>query len=254
MTMKFNHQIFCFLVGLFAALMGGCGEQDRNSGHVNHEESFVGATFKAGKGVMVSDKTRQILDLTLVDVTEKHTPYIIPLNVQIFGETHRFSHIDMHHTGCDIHGSGFLSPDHAARLEPRQIVKVATPDGQSLEGFVISTQNNLAQGEIEVLIGIPHASDKLKEGDFVAATIIIPRKNPVITIPRSALLSTIENTYVYTVNGDAFYRTLVQVGNETENEVEIVDGLFVGDQIVTKPVETLWLIELRATKGGAHCH
>ena len=36
--------------------------------------------------------------------------------------------------------------------------------------------------------------------------------------------------------------------------VEITDGLLAGDQVVTKPVETLWLIELRATKGGGHSH
>jgi len=36
--------------------------------------------------------------------------------------------------------------------------------------------------------------------------------------------------------------------------VEIVDGLLAGDAVVTKPVQTLWLIELRATKGGGHSH
>ena len=30
--------------------------------------------------------------------------------------------------------------------------------------------------------------------------------------------------------------------------------LLAGDQIVVKPVQTLWLIELRATKGGGHSH
>jgi multidrug efflux pump subunit AcrA (membrane-fusion protein) len=44
------------------------------------------------------------------------------------------------------------------------------------------------------------------------------------------------------------------VGSEADGWVEITDGLLAGDQVVTKPVQTLWLIELRATKGGGHSH
>jgi multidrug efflux pump subunit AcrA (membrane-fusion protein) len=46
----------------------------------------------------------------------------------------------------------------------------------------------------------------------------------------------------------------VKTGSEADGKIEITDGLFQGDQVVAKPVETLWLIELRATKGGGHSH
>jgi hypothetical protein len=39
-----------------------------------------------------------------------------------------------------------------------------------------------------------------------------------------------------------------------QGSVVIMDGLSVGDEIVAKPVKQLWLIELRATKGGQHSH
>jgi len=243
------------LIFAASAFLVGCGQaKEAHHDEEGHEESASGATFKPGKGVMISDETRQILGLAISDVTEEKLPNVIRLNVQIFGETHRFSDADMDHTGCDVHGSGFLSPDQVSLVESKQAVKVLTADNRSFDGFVLSVKNSLAQGEAEVLIGIKDASTHLKDGDFVTATIFIPRDEPVTVIPRSSLLRTAEGTFVYVVNGDAFYRTAVKVGSETEEQVEIMDGLFAGDQVVAKPVETLWIIELRATKGGGHSH
>jgi multidrug efflux pump subunit AcrA (membrane-fusion protein) len=66
-------------------------------------------------------------------------------------------------------------------------------------------------------------------------------------------LRAVDGTFVYAVNGDSYFRTAVKVGAESESMVEITDGLLAGDAVVTKPVDVLWLIELRATKGGGGC-
>ena len=55
-------------------------------------------------------------------------------------------------------------------------------------------------------------------------------------------------------NGDHLLRTPVTTGVENAEHVEITDGIYVGDVVATHPVETLYLIELRATKGGGHSH
>jgi multidrug efflux pump subunit AcrA (membrane-fusion protein) len=60
--------------------------------------------------------------------------------------------------------------------------------------------------------------------------------------------------FVYVLNGEAFLRTAVTTGARRGEFTEITDGLYSGDQIVVRPVETLYLIELRATKGGGHSH
>jgi multidrug efflux pump subunit AcrA (membrane-fusion protein) len=56
------------------------------------------------------------------------------------------------------------------------------------------------------------------------------------------------------VNGEAYQRTAVKTGAEADGLVEITDGLLEGDSVVTKPVESLYLVELRAVKGGGHSH
>jgi hypothetical protein len=41
---------------------------------------------------------------------------------------------------------------------------------------------------------------------------------------------------------------------ETPDRVEVSGGLYEGDTIAVRPAERLYLIELRATKGGGHSH
>jgi multidrug efflux pump subunit AcrA (membrane-fusion protein) len=162
--------------------------------------------------------------------------------------------LDIDHTGCQFHGSGFLPAEKTALLQPKQPVTLKTSRGERLDGFVVAVQKPLAHGEIEIIVGVTTAGTELKDGEFVSATISVPRNEPVIVIPRSALLRTVEGTYVYAVNGDAYYRTAVTVGSSTDDKLEVIDGLYAGDRVVAKPVETLWIIELRATKGGGHSH
>ncbi len=233
---------------------GDHGKEKAASGGHSEEESPSGASFKPGKGILFTDETSKILGLEVVDVTEELLPQIVALNIQIFGETHRFTDLNMDHTGCQFHGSGVSPPDKAVLVKPKQPVQFKTTRGEMLDGFVVAVQEPLTHGEIEIIVGVTTAGSDLKDGEFVSATIAVPSHNPVTVIPSSALLRTVQGTYVYAVNGDAYYRTAVTVGGSAEGKIEILDGLYAGDQVVAKPVETLWLIELRATKGGGHSH
>jgi hypothetical protein len=223
-------------------------------GHDHHEESPSGASFKAGKGVLVTAETKGILGVEVVDVTEQKLPVQIRFNLQVFGEKHQHPIQENDHTGCDVHGSGFVPSDQAAVLHAGQPVQIQSRSNELLAGVVLAVERAFLLGENEVIVGLTNATHKLKPGDFLAAVVTLPREASVTVIPRSALLRTSEGTFVYTVNGDAFFRTPVTVGSEADDLLEITDGLLAGDQVVTKPVETLWLIELRATKGGGHSH
>ncbi len=247
--------------------LAGCGQQEGN-GHDHgaekagdkgdapgpEAESPSGAAFKAGKGVILTEETRKILGVEVTDVTEQKLPAEIRFNVQVFGEKHHHAIQADDHTGCDVHGSGFLPLDKAAVLRAGQPVQIQTRANEALAGVVLAVEKALALGESEVIVGATNATDKLKPGEFLSAVVTLPREDAVAVIPKSALLRTSEGPFVYAVNGDAYFRTAVKVGAESGDWLEITDGLFAGDAVVTKPVETLWLIELRATKGGGHAH
>ncbi len=237
----------------------GCGRKggdhpSQTESGSGKEESPSGASFKTGKGITLKEETSKILGLEIVDVTEELLPEIVRLNIQIFTETHRLTDLNIDHTDCQFHGSGFLPSDKAALVKPKQAVEFQTSRGETLKGFVVALQKPLTHGEIEIIVGVTTAGSQLKDGEFVNATISVPRNDPITVIPSSALLRTVTGTYVYAVNGAAYYRTAVTVGGSAEGKIEITDGLYAGDRVVAKPVETLWIIELRATKGGGHCH
>lgn len=262
--MKFARFISLLVAGV---LIAGCGHKEgdghehgkeeahgEDDGHGHGEESPSGASFKESKGVMMTDETRKILGVEVAEVVEQKLPTQIRFNMQVFGEKHHHAIQDDDHTGCDVHGSGFLSPDKASVIRAGQSVQVQTGNNTVLPGVVLAIEPALALGETEVVVGLTNATDKVKPGEFLSAVISLTRENVVTVIPRSALLRTSEGTFVYTLNGDAYLRTAVKVGTEANGSLEITDGLVVGDVVVTKPVETLWLIELRATKGGGHSH
>ena len=251
-----------FSLLLIVALIGGCGPKGGNArdahgnedGHSHDAESPSGASFKENKGVMLTEETRNILGLEVAEVVEQKLPAQIRFNLQVFGEKHHHALQDADHTGCDVHGSGFLPPDKVTSVRAGQPVQVQTRDNTALTGAVLAVEPALALGETEVVVGLTNATEKVKPGEFLSAVITRPRDNTVMVIPRSALLRTAEGTFVYTVNGDAYMRTAVKIGTEADGKLEITDGLLAGDSVVTKPVETLWLVELRATKGGGHSH
>ena len=226
----------------------------KDDGHGHGEESPSGASFKPGKGVIVTEETRKILGVEVVDVAERKLPNQIRFTVQVFGEKHHHFANQEDHSGCDVHGSAFLPTDRAAVAKPGQSVQLLKDTNSPLNGVVLAVQKALALGESEIVIGVSNATPLLKPGEFVPARINLPRDAAVAAIPQSAILRTSEGTFVYAVNGDAYFRTAVKIGTDADGWVEITDGLLAGDQVVTKPVETLWLIELRATKGGGHSH
>lgn len=252
-----------------AVLLAGCGHKegdghehgkeeahgkDDGHGHGHGEESPSGASFKEGKGVIVKDETKKILGVEVAEVSKLDLPNQIRFTVQVFGENHVLLDTESH-AGCDVRGSGVISTDAASALKPGDPVELLLPStNSSLAGVVLSVKKALAVDGSEVVVGAFNATKRLKPGDFVPARINLARDEAVTAIPEAAVLRTAEGTFVYAVNGDAYLRTAVKVGTEANGLVEITDGLMEGDEVVTKPVETLWLIELRATKGGGHSH
>ena len=233
---------------------GAAKAEGKDDGHGHGREAPSGASFKAGKGVMITEETSKILGVEVADVAERKLPNQIRFTVQVFGEKHHHLLNQADHSGCDVHGSAFLPAETASVVKAGQSVNVLKDTNHPLGGVVLAVQKALALGESEVVIGISNATTALKAGEFVPARVSIPRDEAVAAIPQSAVLRTSEGTFVYAVNGDAYFRMAVKVGTEADGWVEITDGLLAGDRVVTKPVETLWLIELRATKGGGHSH
>lgn len=217
------------------AALAGCGRHgdgDTHDGHA-HEESAtsVQTTFKEGSGLLFPDETKRALNLTTVEADEKPLALTVPVTAQVF------------QSGPPALANAAVPADTAALLE-----------GKTVTGARIVRIDRAASavtGEAELILALDSTH---QPGDFVPLTLSVADAEPTVVIPRSALLRTTEGTFVYVANGAAFLRTPVVVGKTSAGEVGIADGLYAGDIVVSRPVEQLWLTELRFTKGGGHSH
>lgn len=246
------------LLFVSVSLLVGCGKKDADGhGHgaektdakseAHAEEAPSGASFKGGKGVMLTEEMRKLLAVETADVAEEKIPSVVRFSVQVYADS--ASDAD----GSTLRASGTVPQSQAPFVMVGQRVTLSTRSGSTADAKVVEVHASPTAGESEVNVAFK-AADGFGVGDFPAATISSPQTKAVAVVPKTALLKTSEGTFVYAVNGEAFYRTEVKTGAENETTVEIVDGLLAGDAVVTKSVETLWLIELRATKGGGHSH
>ena len=65
-------------------------------------------------------------------------------------------------------------------------------------------------------------------------SILLKTIDKVLTVPKEAVLKERGESFVFVANGDAFMRQKVVVGSKDHLYIEIRDGLYEGDQVVTK--------------------
>jgi multidrug efflux pump subunit AcrA (membrane-fusion protein) len=152
--------------------------------------------------------------------------------------------------------AAFVNPRLAEKLKGGESATLKTHDA-SYEARVwrIDPVSKEAVNSVEAILQILDPRKTLKVGEFVSGSVTESgAKEIVLTIPRSAVLETAVGKFAFVQNGDYLLRTLITTGAENADYAEITDGIYAGDVVATNPVETLYLIELRATKGGGHSH
>jgi hypothetical protein len=188
------------------------------------------------------------LDLRTVEVSAQPIEPVVHLTAQVYQSAEEtFEQPSALATAT-------IDPSTAERIRSGERVSFVW-DSEAMTGRVkaVDVTQHAAIGKVEVLLELADPKRKLKVGTFVPVTVSLP-KIEVTGIPRSAVLETSTGKFAYVKNGDFLLRTPVTTGIESEDTIEITDGLYEGDVVVSQPVEPLYLIELRATKGGGHSH
>lgn len=132
-------------------------------------------------------------------------------------------------TGCDRHESA-----HHSQPEPQTLG--LPPSHTEEKGILLADLT-------KECIGLKTA----------AASAHLERNGQIVLAPRSAVLNTTAGSSVYLQAGAHYKRQPVKVGRSFGDKVEIIEGISEGDLLVTESAQTLWLIELRAVKGGKGC-
>jgi len=232
------------------------GEGHGEEGH-EHEEAS-GAEFKEGAGIQLGDEAREAIGLQTAEVSRQKLALEFTATARVFHEAHTHADEFPGHKQGQAYANAMIPSEKAALLQIGQAIELEHPghlSGTKLRGSLRSLDRETARaiGQVEAVIEIPDADERLQFGAFLTARFAGTERLATV-IPRSALVDAATGTFVYAQNGGRWLRTPVKAGGANENFVEILDGLFEGDLVVSKGASDLWLTELRFTKGGGHSH
>jgi len=248
-TNKLDPYSHCLVIvlAITAILISGCG---RNAVTEAHSEENV-VKYHAKSGLFVPKAAAEYMGLELTDVEDQK----VEQSIQFMAQVYQTGKEQAASKSLPALLSGMVHLSDAEWLKPGQLAEVRWNGGQALHGRISKINRALegVSGQIEVLTEVDSQENEIPQGAFVQVTVKGELGNSGVSIPRSALLKTVEGNFVYTVSGDHFVRTPITTGSVNEKFVEVTDGLYSGDQVVVKPVMTLWVTELQSIRGGKAC-
>jgi len=107
---------------------------------------------------------------------------------------------------------------------------------EKFHGKVVLIGNQVEAGSrtVEVRITVDNADGRLKPGMFADVEIVTTILDNVLIIPDSALETDGENQIVFAaLDGNKFEKRIVRLGLEQSGRVQILDGVKVGEKVVT---------------------
>jgi cobalt-zinc-cadmium efflux system membrane fusion protein len=124
------------------------------------------------------------------------------------------------------------------RVRVGQEVKVRVPafPESTFSGRVIlvSSVVDPETRSVKVRTEVPNPDDRLKPDMFANVEIITDVHRTAISIPQSAVLNDGGKTVVFVSEGSSYQRRVVTTGIQSNDRVEITDGLVAGDKVVVK--------------------
>ena len=104
-----------------------------------------------------------------------------------------------------------------------------------LEGVVSTVSPAAGQtGMYTVKIELDNAKGLIKSGMMAEVNFTAEKAEDTIVLPRNAVITKEDETYVYVVKGGTAKKVAVELGIEAADTIEIKKGLKKGDDVVTK--------------------
>jgi cobalt-zinc-cadmium efflux system membrane fusion protein len=160
-------------------------------------------------------------------------------------------------------------PEHlAGRLKPGAVahIRVAALPDEKFDGTLMrfGTAADKASGTIDAIFALSNPSYTLRPGMRAEFSVVLDKREGVMSVPRQALQGDNINRFVYRKHYDAalkgaFIRIPVHVGAMNDRFAEISSGLVPGDEVVTNGAYSLAFagkgsVSLKEALDAAHGH
>lgn len=154
--------------------------------------------------------------------------------------------------------AGLLRPGMWARIRIAAIPEVVC-EGRLLR---FGTAADPESGTLEAVFLVSNADEAIRPQMRAEFSIVLRERKEVVAVRREALLSDAKGDYLFVKDFDlpnAFVRAEVQAGMKNDTHVEILKGLFPGDEVVVKAAYPLayvggGTISLKQALDAAHGH
>lgn len=223
-------------------------EETKDTPASNDESEKI--SYENGKGLKVNETSIKMLGILFGTAEKKSLVPVVSVSAQVYRSSSEApTKFSRERTGM-AYATVLVEPVVADQLQAKQtfIFNDHTVDGTLWR--VDRTQLPVT-GKVELLMELSDPQGKLSVGSYVNGhfQVNVP-PTPMVVIPTGALLKTVQGTFVYVKNGDYLLKTPVQQGQQLDQLTAITQGLQGGETLVVQPVENLYLIELRLSKGG----
>ncbi len=140
-----------------------------------------------------------------------------------------------------------LNEVDVAKVKVGQKVKLTFDaiDGLTIDGTVstVDLVGTVSQGVVNYNVEIAHDTqdERVKSGMSVSASIIVDKKENVLTVPNSAIKTQLRTNYVELYAGASTTPPIqrkVQIGVTNDTLTEIISGINAGDRIVTRTINS----------------
>lgn len=155
--------------------------------------------------------------------------------------------------------AGLVKPGAKARIKvPALGEKIF--DGELLR---FGTAADAENGTVDAFFRLPNEDGSLRPSMRVEFTIVKSARENVLSVPKESLQGNPANRHVYVKHPtlpNAFDKVTVETGSTSTERVEIVDGLYPGDLVVTRGSYTLGFagggggVSLKEAMDAAHGH
>jgi RND family efflux transporter MFP subunit len=133
----------------------------------------------------------------------------------------------------------FVPQDQAFGLTPgvEAVVRVPEIPGRTFPGKVTRIADALQPGTrtLQTEVDIPNPDGVLTPGIYCTVELYVPRKTPSLLVPADAIIFNRDGLQVAVVEDGVARIRKIAVGRDFGTNVEVVDGVKAGDQVILNP-------------------
>ena len=212
----------------------------RISGRVVEIKANEGETVKKGQSVVevesrqVGNPPPRVTYEAPIDGVVTHRDVL--LNDSVEPDKHLLEIVDT----SEVYAEGQIFEGQVALVKPGQKVRIRV---ESFPGETFTGTVDLIGGELEpetrtlkVWVRVPNADGRLRPNMRATLNIVTDQADSVVAIPHSAVLGDAGNLFAFVQtdkDGLIYERRSVVTGIKDDRYVEIVEGIFPSDKVVT---------------------